>query len=220
MSGARPAASGGPLGALQRIAQAPPRPVPDERCDMCGTAVTEEHSHVVNVETRALLCTCRACYLLFTAPDAALKYRAVPERYLSFPDFRLSPADWDDLQIPVGMAFFFRNSQLGRTVAFYPGPAGATESQLALDAWDRIRADNPQLDTLLPDVEALLVRARERSTAFDCYLVPIDACYELVGYLRRLWKGFDGGSEARRQIEEFFASVAARSRPAPETRPA
>lgn len=214
MSGARPAASAGPLGALQRIAQAPPRAVPDERCDMCGTAVSEVHSHVVNVDTRALLCTCRACYLLFTAQDASLKYRAVPERYLSFPDFQLSPAEWDDLQIPVGMAFFFRNSQLGRTVAFYPGPAGATESELALDAWDRIRADNPQLDTLVPDVEALLVRARERSTAFDCYLVPIDACYELVGHLRRLWKGFDGGSEARRQIEDFFASVETRSRPA------
>jgi hypothetical protein len=185
---------------------------------MCGTAVTEVHSHVVNVETRALLCTCRACYLLFTAQDASLKYHAVPERYLSFPGFRLSPVEWDDLQIPVSMAFFFRNSQLGRTVAFYPGPAGATESELALDAWDRIRADNPALDTLVPDVEALLVRARERSTAFDCYLVPIDACYELVGHLRRLWKGFDGGSEARRQIEEFFATVHAKSRPAPEAR--
>ena len=28
------------------------------------------------------------------------------------------------LVIPVGLAFFFGNSQLGRTVAFYPGPAG------------------------------------------------------------------------------------------------
>jgi len=70
MSGARPASGAGPLGALQRIAQAPPRPVPDERCDMCGTPVTDVHSHVVNVDTRALLCTCRACYLLFTAQDA------------------------------------------------------------------------------------------------------------------------------------------------------
>ncbi|MGI8681541.1 MAG: DUF5947 family protein, partial [Mycobacteriales bacterium] len=62
---------------------------------------------------------------------------------------------------------------------------------------------------------ALLVRSRGRaSSAFDCYLVPIDACYELVGHLRRNWRGFDGGSDARAQIEKFFADVEAKSRPA------
>ena len=34
-----------------------------------------------------------------------------------------------------------------------------------------------------PDVEALLVR-RERDASFECYLVPIDACYELTGIVR------------------------------------
>ena len=37
------------------------------------------------------------------------------------------------------------------------------------------------------------------------------ACYELVGQLRRLWKGFDGGAEARQALEEFFAGVRARA---------
>ena len=59
--------------------------------------------------------------------SAALRYRAVPDRYLAFPDFALSRRKWEALQIPVGFAFFFRNSDLDRTVAFYPGPAGATE---------------------------------------------------------------------------------------------
>ena len=68
----------------------------------------------------------------------------------------------------------------------------------------------------VPDVEALLVRApTTRDRAGQCYLVPIDACYELVGRLRPVWRGFDGGQEARTQIEEFFAAVDARSRPAP-----
>ena len=34
--------------------------------------------------------------------------------------------------------------------------------------------------------------------------MPIDACYELVGELRRLWKGFDGGTEAHDAMDAFF----------------
>jgi hypothetical protein len=45
--------------------------------------------------------------------------------------------------------------------------------------------------------------------------VPIDACYALVGQLRRLWRGFDGGTEAHQAMDDFFAEIAARSRPAP-----
>jgi hypothetical protein len=43
-------------------------------------------------------------------------------------------------------------------------------------------------------------------------VVPIDACYELVGKLRLLWKGFDGGQEAREAIDSFFDRVATRAR--------
>lgn len=205
-----------PLAVLRRLAAARPAPPPGERCEMCGVGVGEQHSHVVNVAQRSLLCTCRPCYLLFTARRADLKFRAVPDRYLSFPDFRLGPAQWDDLEIPVGLAFFFRNSQLERTVAFYPGPAGATESELALDAWAGVVAANPPLATLEADVEALLLRAPgPHRPAYECYLVPIDRCYELVGELRRLWRGFDGGGEARQRIDAFFADVAGRSRTAP-----
>src|SRR3984885_11381943 len=154
-----------------------------ERCEMCSEAIADQHQHVVNVAGRQLMCVCRGCYLLFTDGHAQLRYRAVPDRYLSFPDFALDRRTWELLQIPVGLAFFFRNSALDRTVAFYPGPAGATESDL--------------------DLEALLVRVREDEQP-DCYLVPIDACYEFVGGLRMLWRGFDGGQEAREFIDAFF----------------
>ena len=70
------------------------------------------------------MCVCRGCYLLFTDDHAELRYRAVPDRYLSFPDFALGRREWEVLQIPVGLAFFFRNSALDRTVAFYPGSGG------------------------------------------------------------------------------------------------
>jgi len=53
---------------------------------------------------------------------------------------------------------------------------------------------------------------RVRGTRIEAYLVPIDACYELVGQLRRLWRGFDGGREVRVALDEFFAGVAGRCR--------
>jgi hypothetical protein len=205
--------TGPPLAALRRVTRSRPQQVPGERCEMCATPIADEHSHVVNLDSRGLMCTCRACYLLFTDEVANLRYRAVPERYLSFDEFLLDARAWDELQIPVGLAFLFRNSVQERTIAFYPGPAGATESELPLAAWQRIVEANPELSVLRPDVEALLVRRTEGSGT-SCHLVPIDACYELVGTLRMLWRGFDGGQQAHQAMDEFFATVRRRSRPA------
>jgi len=215
-----PQRPGSPLATLRRITANRPAPVAYERCEMCAEQVSESHQHVVNLESRALMCTCRACYLLFTADGAELRYRAVPDRYLSFPEFTIGPGQWDQLEIPVGLAFLFRNSLQHRTIAFYPGPAGATESELPLQAWDSVVAANPQLGLLRADVEALLLRAPERGRAgFTCNLVPIDACYELVGRLRQLWRGFDGGGDAHAAMDQFFETVTARSRPAPAVHP-
>jgi hypothetical protein len=46
--------------------------------------------------------------------------------------------------------------------------------------------------------------------------VPVDRCYELAGRLRRVWRGFDGGAEARAEIAAFLDDVAARARPVRE----
>jgi hypothetical protein len=48
--------------------------------------------------------------------------------------FRLDDLAWRALRIPVEMAFFVRSGESGRVTAFYPSPAGATESLLELDA--------------------------------------------------------------------------------------
>ena len=207
--------SGSALAGLRRIVSERPARVVGERCEMCAEPITDDHPHVVDLESRALMCTCRGCYLLFTAEDAKLRYRAVPDRYLSFPDVTLDAREYDELEIPVGLAFLFNSSVLDRTVAFYPGPAGATESELPLEAWTRIVEANPQLLVLRADVEALLLRGSDRGSEFSCHLVPIDACYALVGQLRRLWRGFDGGAEAHQAMDDFFAQIAALSRPAP-----
>jgi Family of unknown function (DUF5947) len=185
---------------------------PGESCEMCGVAIFDEHPHVVNIDSRRLLCTCRPCYLLFT-PDGAGRgnYRAVPDRFLVDADGTIADAVWDDLQVPVGMAFFFHNSVLGRIVAQYPSPAGATESLLDLAAWDLLVATCRLAGELAPDVEALIVR-RTRDVN-ECFLVPVDVCYELVGRIRMHWSGFDGGEEAQQDITDFFDRVRERSRP-------
>lgn len=205
------------LDVLRRIAAARPAARAEEHCDMCGDAVAAEHSHVVDVRNRALMCTCRPCYLLFTHEDADLSYRSVPDRYRAFPDFTLSAGQWDDLAIPVSIAFFFSHSSMERVVAFYPSPAGATESELPLDAWDGIVAANPDLSMMTDDVEAILLRKEGES--FTAYLVPVDCCYELVGHLRQLWRGFDGGQDVHRRLADFFADIATRCARSPLGRP-
>ena len=195
-----------------RAGRTVPQPA-GERCEMCSEAIADEHQHVVNLEGRQLMCVCRGCYLLFTDTDAELRYRAIPDRYLAFPDFALDRRAWEALQIPVGLAFFFHNSTLSRTVAFYPGPAGATESELDLQAWHDIRTADIRVDTMAADTEALLVRVPEAQTASpQAYLVPVDACYEFVGRLRMMWRGFDGGQDVRNYIDEFFQILDDRSR--------
>jgi len=207
----------GPLAVLARIRRGAPAPAAGERCELCAEPIAEEaHDHLVDVESRALRCSCRACYLLFV--DATGRLRSVPDRYLSFGDLHLTAAQWDAFQIPVSVAFFFVNSSLSRVVALYPSPAGATESLLPLDAWADVAGAHPELATMAPDVEALLIHA-ERGERPECYLVPIDACYELVGRLRTTWRGFDGGADARAELTAFFDGVRQRARPASGGRP-
>jgi Family of unknown function (DUF5947) len=203
----------GPLDVLARVRATTASPRRDgQSCEMCAEPIAEPHQHVVNIAGRQLMCVCRGCYLLFTDSHAQLQYRAIGDRYLRFADFALGPRVWDALQIPVGLAFFFRNSALGRVVAFYPGPAGATESELPLDAWAAVRSSDPRVDLIVEDTEALLVRVLDDETRPPtCHVVPIDACYEFVGRLRMLWRGFDGGQDVRNYVDEFFDGLADRS---------
>ncbi|HSX97958.1 MAG TPA: DUF5947 family protein, partial [Streptomyces sp.] len=94
-------------------------------------------------------------------------------------------------------------------------PAGATESELEPDTWTAVLGGSPLAALLEPDVEALLLRRTDGRC--ETHLVPIDICYELVGRMRLLWQGFDGGAEARAALDAFFADVARRARPVDDT---
>ena len=184
---------------------------------MCAEQIPAEHSHVADLENSSLMCACRACYLLFTQRQAGRgRYRAVPDRYLHDPVHPMSAREWEELEIPVGLAFFLRSSQRDEVGAFYPSPAGATECRLDLTAWAQLSAEHPLLQAMEPDVEATLISRTDDTV--EHFLVPIDACYELAGRMRLYWRGFDGGAEARQSIAEFLASVRSRARflPLPE----
>jgi hypothetical protein len=201
------------LGSLRRFVTTAPVPAPNgqpatipvERCDLCGEQLGADHRHLVDTEQRRILCACRPCTLLFDHPNAGRRLRAVPDRVLADGTDGPSPADWEALQLPVGTAFFLRDGGSGQVTAFYPSPAGATQSLLDLADWARIEQSCPVAGQARPDVEAVL--AHRDGGRVECFVVPIDRCYQLVGTLRRLWRGFDGGQEAPAALAAFLAAL-------------
>jgi hypothetical protein len=179
---------------------------------MCSKELAPEHQHLIEPEQRKLTCACDGCALLFTT-QAGTKLRRVPRHSRYLPNFQLTDLQWNSLMIPIEMAFFFNSSPLDRMVAFYPSPAGATESLLAFETWDEVVKENPILDKMLPDVEALLVNrvGAANGVAPEYFIVPIDECYKLVGVIRLYWHGLSGGTEMWREIKKFFTELKAKS---------
>jgi Family of unknown function (DUF5947) len=193
---------------LRQLAQraADERQAAQERCELCGEPIPAQHRHLLDLQSGDLMCACQACKILFDRKAAgAGHYRLVPDRRLRIEDFRLDDESWAALEIPVDMAFFFHSTRAERVSAFYPSPAGPTESLLRFDAWKDIEEANPILRSLEPDVEALLVnRARG---AREYFLVPIDDPYRLVALIRGRWRGLTGGQEVWEEIESFFTGL-------------
>jgi hypothetical protein len=180
-----------------------PRPI-QEQCALCSLALAEEHEHLFEPAKRQLHCACEACAILFSGQEGA-RYRRVPRRVQALPDFRLTDAQWLGLNVPINLAFFCRTGADGQVLAFFPSPAGATESPLDPEAWQELVKDNPVLREFEPEVEALLVH--RVAQARDYYRVPIDQCFKLVGLVRTHWRGLSGGTEIWREIGEFFQSL-------------
>jgi hypothetical protein len=202
-----------PWATLRKFAR--PRP-PVERCDLCAAALSSVHSHLIEPASRRLQCSCEPCAILFSDRQDG-RFRRVRPRAERLPDFRLDDRHWEDLHLPINLAFFVASGAAGadRSVqAFFPSPAGATESLLSLDAWEELVAENPVLRGLEPDVEALLVN--RLGPARDYYLVSIDECFKLAGLIRCHWRGLSGGTRAWEEIAQFFNELNARS---PSTSP-
>jgi Family of unknown function (DUF5947) len=207
-----PTSEQSPWSTLRRFAR--PRP-PAERCDLCGAPLAAVHRHLLEPASRQMSCSCDPCAVLFSGREDA-RFRRVEPKAELLTGFRMTDAQWDDFHLPINLAFFVRGSGAGRVQAFFPSPAGATESLLTLDAWKALAAENPGLHALEADVEALLVN-RLGSTR-QHYLVSIDECFTLVGLIRTHWRGLSGGAAVWEEIGQFFNGLNARSQPSGGTR--
>jgi hypothetical protein len=177
---------------------------PVERCELCAVELPSRHSHLFQIQARRIACACDGCALLFEG-DAAANFRRIPRDVFYLGDLALEDLQWEALSIPIGLAFLFFNSASQRMTAMYPSPGGAIESLLSLDAWNQIASRSPRLQTMQPDVEALLVN--RVTSPYEYYLAPIDRCYELTGLVRKQWSGFSASEELWREVGRFFAGL-------------
>jgi hypothetical protein len=178
-----------------------PRRDEAEHCGLCGQVLGPRHDHLVDPRTRRPICSCQACAILFDNPAA--QYKRVPRDIRFLEGYEIAEGEWESLGIPIGIAFFMQQSLSDgglRLTAYYPSPAGPVESLLPL-------GPSAILEQLQPDVEALLVNRAAR----ECFVLPIDECYRLVGLMRSYWKGLSGGGEVWREIQVFFEEMKRRS---------
>jgi hypothetical protein len=180
-----------------------------EKCEFCGVGLAPEHKHLLEVAKRRIVCTCTPCALRFQDVVGG-RFKLIPSdiRYLS--EFDLSDSEWENLALPINLAFFFYSTPQQKMNAMYPSPAGATESLLPLTAWTSLVERNSELTTMAADVEALLVN--RVGTKREYYLVPIDLCFELIGLIRVHWRGLSGGDKVWEEVEQFFSKLRANAR--------
>jgi hypothetical protein len=191
-------------GAVARAGR--PAAAQQERCDLCNATIPDDHRHLLHLQERRIVCACEACWALRSG-DA--EYRPTGMRTIWLGEFECSPEMWGRFQIPIGLAFFMRSTVSGGVVVFYPSPAGATESELDLAAWDELVALNPPLAELDADAEALIVN--RLSDPHQYAIAPIDDCYALVGLIKSRWEGISGGDALSAAVPSFFGALRQRA---------
>jgi len=180
-----------------------------EACDLCGIGIPEDHRHLLALSERRIVCACEACWAMRSGEG---DYRPTGNRTLWLGELEVPDDLWASFQIPIGLAFFMESTVTSCVVAMYPSPGGATESELHFDSWSRMRALNPVLEGLEPDIEGLIVNRLADPPLY--VIAPIDRCYELTGTIKAHWEGISGGSGVEAAVTEFFDALHARAVPA------
>jgi hypothetical protein len=185
-----------------------PRQRADEQCELCGQQIGNRHPHLLDLTTRKIVCGCDACAILF-CDQAAGGYRRIPSDLQLLGDFAMDDLQWQELSIPINMAFIIRVGAEAEPIVFYPSPGGATQAHIDCRSWQSLVDQNPALRRLTSDVQALLINRLGKPHEY--YIAPIDECYRLTGLIRTQWKGFSGGKAAWGSIAEFFSTLRGRA---------
>ena len=191
---------------LRRFVRPPPEAPRAQtgHCELCPLSLPEDHKHLLDLEERRIVCVCATCW---STRSGDARYRPTGSRTLWLRDLQLSDDLWAEFQIPIGLAFFLRSSDSGKVVGLYPSPAGATECELDLDAWDRLVAANPALEDLDADAEALIVNRMADPPLYA--IAPLDECYRLVGIVKATWEGITGGAVMEAAVARYFDDLRA-----------
>jgi hypothetical protein len=196
------------VGALRRLrtsgaaSSTAPARAPEERCELCRITIPGEHRHLLHLVERRIVCTCATCWSMRSGDS---EFRPVGARTRWLEDLVVPDDVWARFSIPIGLAFFMRSTQAENVVALYPSPAGATECELDLHAWEDLVALNPVLEELEADAEGLIVNRMATPPAY--VIAPIDRCYALVGTVKAAWQGISGGTEMEEAVAAFFAEL-------------
>jgi Family of unknown function (DUF5947) len=175
-----------------------------ETCDLCGVTIAVDHRHLLHLVERRIVCACEACWAMRSGEG---DYRPTGNRTLWLADLQLPDDLWAAFQIPIGLAFFMSSTVTECVVAMYPSPAGATESELHFESWDRMIELNPVLRDLEPDIEGLIVNRLSDPPAY--VIAPIDRCYALTGAIKASWEGISGGAGVERAVNSFVEDLRA-----------
>jgi hypothetical protein len=191
-----------------RPTEAPVAPVGrgDEQCELCTLSLAPKHRHLLHLGERRILCVCETCWAVRSG-DA--EFRPVGNRIVWLEEFALSDEQWASFQLPIGLAFFMLSTVSGGVIGLYPSPAGATECELGLEAWERLCEENPVLATLEADAEALVVNRLAEPPQHA--IVPVDLAYQLVGVVKASWEGISGGRATEQAVAEFFDGLRERA---------
>jgi len=171
---------------------------------LCSVPLAPDHRHLWETVHDQIVCAFDGCALRFEAVLDG-RFKLIPRDARLLADFQVSDQEWETLALPINLVFIFHSSRTKKLTAMYPSPAGATESLLPLENWSALVEQNHILASLQPDVEALLVNRVGEGR--DYFIAPIDRCYELVGLIRKHWRGFSGGTEMWEEIERFFSRL-------------
>ena len=135
---------------------APPAAGAVEVCDLCGKELDPDHRHLLHLTERQ-----HPLRLRELRRAARRRPRAAADRHADRLARRLRPARralGRRSRSRSGSPSSSTRARSGGIVALYPSPAGATESELDLDAWSRAAERRTRCSmSLEPDAEALIV---------------------------------------------------------------